>query len=413
MSEVIRARWVLPIDRPPIENGWIETAGGRVLAIGRGRPPEAPRDLGAVALLPGLVNAHTHLELSWMANLVPPAASMVEWIRTLLRVRETGPAGGTAAGEAAMRSGAELMRATGTALVGDVANGLATAQVIRDAGLGGVVFHELLGFAARDPAAIVRQAWGRVRIAEALLQPRARDEDRDAPEAIPIDFSVVAHAPYSVSPGLFREIVHRANEALLTVHLAESPEEIELLSTGRGPLRTLLEDLGLWTGHWQAPRTDPTRYLAELGYLRPGVLVVHGVYLTDDALDRLRRAGAVLVTCPRSNLWVGTGPPRLSHFYASGVPVAIGTDSLASSPSLNMFDELAEMRRIAPDVAAASMLESATRVGAEALGFSADFGTIAPGKRACFVAVDVPDGIHDVEEYLVSGVPADRVRNAA
>ena len=108
MSEVIRARWVLPIDRPPIENGWIETAGGRVLAIGRGRPPEAPRDLGAVVLLPGLVNAHTHLELSWMANLVPPAASMVEWIRTLLRVRESGPAGGTAAGEAAMRSGARI-----------------------------------------------------------------------------------------------------------------------------------------------------------------------------------------------------------------------------------------------------------------------------------------------------------------
>jgi cytosine/adenosine deaminase-related metal-dependent hydrolase len=308
------------------------------------------------------------------------------------------------------------MRATGTVLVGDVSNGLTTAPAIRSGGLGGVVFHELLGFAAGDPAETVRQAWGRVRIAEALLPGRGHRPDAegpDAPESIPIDFSVVAHAPYSVSPALFREIVHRANDALLTVHLAESPEEIELLSSGRGPLRTLLEDLGLWTGGWTVPRTDPARYLAELGYLRPGVLVVHGVYLSDDGLDRLRRAGAVLVTCPRSNTWVGAGPPRLSHFYASGVPVAIGTDSLASSSSLNMFDELAEMRRIAPDVAAASMLESATRVGAAALGFADDFGTIAAGKRARFVIVDVPDDVRDVEEYLVSGVPAHRVRAAA
>ncbi len=161
------------------------------------------------------------------------------------------------------------------------------------------------------------------------------------------------------------------------------------------------------------PDTDPVRYLAELGYLRAGLLVVHGVYLTDDGLDRLRRAGAVLVTCPRSNTWVGAGPPRLSHFYASGVPVAVGTDSLASSASLNMFDELAEMRRIAPDVAAASMLESATRVGADALGFGADFGTIGTGKRAVFAVVDVPGAIRDVEEYLVSGVPAGSVRAAA
>jgi len=410
MSEVIRARWVLPIDRPPIENGWIETDDGRVVALGHGRPPDAPRDLGSVAVLPGLVNAHTHLELSWMANLVPPAACMADWIRTLLRVRESGPFGGTAAGLHAMREAADLMRRTGTVLVGDVSNGLTTAQVLRDADLGGVVFHEVLGFAVDDPAEIVRQAWGRVRIAEALL--RSHDLDGGS-EPIPIDFSVVAHAPYSVSPELFREIVHRAHDAPLTVHVAESPEELELLGTGRGPLRQLLEDLGLWTGRWHAPRTDPARYLAHLGYLREGLLAVHGVYLTDDGLDRLRRSAAVLVTCPRSNTWVGAGPPRLSHFYASGVAVAVGTDSLASSPSLNLFDELAEMRRIAPDVAAASMLESATRIGAEALGFGADFGTIATGKRARFVVVEVPEGVGDVEEYLVSGVPAECIRPAA
>jgi aminodeoxyfutalosine deaminase len=119
------------------------------------------------------------------------------------------------------------------------------------------------------------------------------------------------------------------------------------------------------------------------------------------------------VTCPRSNVWVGAGLPRLSHFYGCGLPVAIGTDSLASVGSLNMFDELAEARRIAPDVSAAGLLESATRRGAQALGFGSDYGTLAPGKRAELVAVQVPAGVADVEEYLVSGVPASVIRRAA
>jgi cytosine/adenosine deaminase-related metal-dependent hydrolase len=99
----------------------------------------------------------------------------------------------------------------------------------------------------------------------------------------------------------------------------------------------------------------------------------------------------------------------LSHFYASGVPVAVGTDSLASVPSLNLFDELAEIRRLAPEVTAASILESATRIGARALGKERDWGTLSAGKRAGFVSVDLPPGVSDVEEYLVSGVPASAV----
>jgi len=107
---------------------------------------------------------------------------------------------------------------------------------------------------------------------------------------------------------------------------------------------------------------------------------------------------------------VGAGMPRVSQFYAAGVRVAIGTDSLASVETLSLFDELAELRRIAPDVAAASLLASATRIGAEALGFGASHGTIAPGKRAALITVDVPSGIDDVEEYLVGGVPPSAVR---
>ncbi len=216
-----------------------------------------------------------------------------------------------------------------------------------------------------------------------------------------------------MSPALFREIGRRAGAAPLSIHLGESAEEVEFLRTGLGPIRRMLEHLGVWTGEWRAPGCDPVEYMEDLGYLRPGTLVVHGVHLHEDGLDRLRRARAVLVACPRSNLWVGAGAPRLSRFYASGVPVAIGTDSLASSPSLNLFDELAEMRRMAPEVSAAALLDSATRQGAEALGFGHHYGTVAPGKRAALVAVSVPAGARDVEEYLVSGVPAAAIRRVA
>ena len=143
--------------------------------------------------------------------------------------------------------------------------------------------------------------------------------------------------------------------------------------------------------------------------MHDGCLVVHGVHLTPKDRELLQARNAVLVTCPRSNTWVGAGIPPVTRFYDDGLRVAIGTDSLASNSSLSMFDELAELRRIAPEVEAGRLLESATRVGAEALGFP-EFGTINPGQRAVFAAVRIPPGTNDVQEYLVSGVPAGDVR---
>jgi cytosine/adenosine deaminase-related metal-dependent hydrolase len=397
---IYACRWLLPIDGPPIERGWIEIDNGRIRGLGRGVPPARAHDLGDVALLPGLVNAHTHLELSWMAGLVPPAESMDAWIRALLKLRRAGPPGGQEQVLRAAREAAAAMAKAGTVLVGDITNSLVSPRVLADAGIGGVVFHELLGFDAAAPAQMVKRAAAQAESeAEAVAHAH-----------VPIHVTVVAHAPYSVSPALFREIASRASAVPLAVHLGESAEEMELLRTGRGPIRDLLETLGVWTDLWPVPSCDPVEYMHRLGYLRPGLLAVHAVHLTDEALATLAESEAVVVTCPRSNLWVGAGMPRVAHFYAAGLPVAIGTDSLASVDTLNLFDELAELRRVAPDVTAASLLDSATRVGAVALGFGSSFGTLSPGKRAALVAVDVPADVTDVEEYLVSGVPASAVR---
>jgi cytosine/adenosine deaminase-related metal-dependent hydrolase len=225
--------------------------------------------------------------------------------------------------------------------------------------------------------------------------------------------SLAPHAPYSTSPELFRAIraeVDRQPPAITSVHVGESPEEMELLVHGTGEWASLLRLAGLWRDDWAHPRCGPVEYLDALGLIDGRTLVVHGVQLSDASLERLARLGATLVTCPRSNQWVGVGVPPIARFYASGVAVAVGTDSLASVADLNLFSELKTMRWIAPDLPARRFLESATLVGARALGLDAELGTLTPGKRAEIIAVSLPSTVDDVEEYLVGGVQPGQVQ---
>ena len=256
----------------------------------------------------------------------------------------------------------------------------------------------MLGFNVTDPDAIVEHAYREI---EAL-----GSTDR-------LRTSLAAHAPYSVAPLVLRAIrkaVDRAPFAPCSVHLSESVEEVEFIRTGGGPLRRMLEDGGFWNAEWIAPGVSPVQFLDDSGFLDARVLAVHGVQMTPADLSRLASRGATLVTCPRSNGHTGAGAPPIEDFYASGVHVAVGTDSLASAPDLSVFAELATLRALAPSVPASALLASATIEGARALGFDADYGTIEPGKLARLVAVDIRAGAGDVEEYLVSGVHRDQIR---
>jgi cytosine/adenosine deaminase-related metal-dependent hydrolase len=170
----------------------------------------------------------------------------------------------------------------------------------------------------------------------------------------------------------------------------------------------------VWDASWQPPRCSPVEYVASLGMLDSRVLAVHGVQCSPDDIRRLEASGATVVVCPRSNRAVGVGDAPIAAFYDAGIPVAIGTDSLASAPDLNVFQELAAVRALAPGVAARTILDSGTRVGADALGYP-HLGRLAPGTVAAVIAVQLPDGLaggaaDDVEEYLVSGITPDRVR---
>jgi cytosine/adenosine deaminase-related metal-dependent hydrolase len=289
---------------------------------------------------------------------------------------------------------------SGTGLFGDISNTSAPTKALAETGTPAVVFSELLGFNEPDGSDVVARALDAV-----------RESIAECPGLGDVRPGLAAHAPYSVSSALFRAIRHALDDdpsMPISVHLAESREELEFLETGRGAWRAVLEERGRWDPTWRPHHGGVVAYLDDLGWLTSRTLVVHGVQLTDPELERLARAGTTLVTCPSSNQWTGAGLPPVDRFYASGVRVAVGTDSLASAPDLNLFREMAEIRRLAPDVPASDVLSSATRVGAVALGFL-DRGSIEVGKRAALIAVRCPETLDDVEEYLLTGIDADQV----
>jgi cytosine/adenosine deaminase-related metal-dependent hydrolase len=340
-----------------------------------------------------------------MRGRVPPAASMPAWAARLIALRRETPPDH----EAAIAQAIVEARACGTTLVGDVTNTLAPYDYLADSALSGCVFYELLGFNAADPAGVVADAARRL----AELTPLAR-----------LRPSVVPHAPYSVSAALLTALAAAspsrgsdpgtgtgsAPRRVMSIHVGESAEEVRFLQHGDGPWRDLLTHLGAWNPHWTPPGCGPIEYLDRMAFLSDRLLAVHCVQLQDPELARLAKARATVVTCPRSNKWTGAGMPPIERFYASGVGVAIGTDSLAGAEDLNVFSELREARSVAPAVPASELLRSATQSGADALGFGNELGTIEPGKHAELIAVALPADVEDVEEYLLSGIQANAIR---
>ncbi len=395
-----RAAWLLPVSQPPIRDAWLRTDRGRIIAFGHSRPGDFTAsdeiDLGEVAVLPGLVNAHTHLELSWMRGRIPETEDFDGWIRRIIELKNESARHGDAVA-AAIDDAIREARAFGTVLVGDITNTLASSGPLSANGMAAVVFHELLGFRSEDAATLMQEAATRL---------------QRAPASELVRHTLAAHAPYSVSPALFgliRAALQRDPFARTSVHLGESPAEIEFLKSGTGPCRTGLERMGKWDPPWVAPRCGPVEYLDRMGFLDDRILVVHGVQFVAAELKRLAALGSTLVTCPRGNIRTGAGTPPIEAFFGSGVRVAVGTDSLASVPDLNVFAELEEMRRLAPALPARTLIESATINGARALGFDRDFGTIDSGKCDALIAVQLDGSVPSVEEYLLSGIDASQI----
>jgi cytosine/adenosine deaminase-related metal-dependent hydrolase len=393
----LTARWILPVDSPPLPHGVVVVAGDRIAAVESHRK-HADVDLGNAAVLPGLVNAHTHLDLTGLrgrclptrdftrhegvseglgddlsqdqgAQPLAPTHSFPSWLRGVIAHRRQQTPEQI---DAAIKAGIAESVAAGTTLVGDIAAEGMSWPALASAPLRAVVFHELLGL----PRARANQAFDRA--------SRWLDTHTSTCTCRP---ALSPHAPYSVHQWLFEQassLSKRYNVPLAT-HLAETFDELLLLAHRGGPFVAFLEELGVWDEEGLA-RTPEEVVRWCLGASR--LLLVHGNFL---APQMALPPNAAVVLCPRTHAAFGHPPHPFRDFLQRGVRVALGTDSLASNPDLDVLAEARFLHLHHPDIPGATLLRMATLSGAEALGWADETGSLTPGKSADLAVVPLPD----------------------
>ncbi len=345
-----------------------------VLSRGNERWPAGAqtRDLGEVCLAPACVNAHTHLQLSHLRGRTVWRKGFVAWITNLI------PLLAEPVDADAIEDACADVAATGTGYVGDISgslqNGLAlTDKSCREAGLNARHFCEWFGFASS--ASDAKSPW----------PARCREDITDNPD-LQARCAPAAHALYSTAPETLRAARRHCAQtgSVFTFHLAESPEETQLLTTGEGLLRDVYEGRVL-PENWRAPGLRPLDYAEQLQLLGTGVLAVHGVQLRHKEIRRLAESGTALCLCPRSNYNLGLGDPPVNDLLENGVLLCLGTDSLASNADLDVRREALALRE-EMDVPPEALIRMLTINGAAALGIE-NAGQLTPGFPAAFCAL--------------------------
>jgi len=372
------APWVVPISSPVIADGAVAIRDGRIIAVGGASSLQAQFAQSRVencqgVLLPGLVNAHIHLELSAYHRIPQPTPDQIfcDWIRSLLQHRQTGQTSVEDTIGAAHQM-LEQQYNTGIVLLLDIGNTIPASSA-------------------------TMQSAGEITFLLELLGPDAKSEEQVLARINSLSDSVsaTAHAPYSTTAGIMTVLKKRAERLahIFSLHVAESADEIELLRTGQGCFREFLEERGAWDGRFPRPGRNTqgaVDYLADLGLLDANLLCVHCVQVSEPEVKLLARNGCKICLCPGSNRFLGVGVAPLEMMLNHGLLPAIGTDSMASNKALDLWREMQILREDHPGVSPARILAMATLGGAQALGRQQDFGTLAPGRKARLLNVNSP-----------------------
>ncbi|MBI2902647.1 MAG: amidohydrolase family protein [Candidatus Methylomirabilis oxyfera] len=390
---ILTARLLFPISAPPIQDGSLLIRDGIIRAVGpistlqRDFPGEPSTSLGDAILLPGLVNAHTHLELTGLHGRLPLGRSFTEWAGALLTLRPT--LDGTFFASSSMEGAATLLR-SGVTCVADITSSGASLHPLKTLGLRGIVFQEVLGL---DP----EQAADRLTAAEEALRSLALEASGSL-----LSVGLSPHAPYSLSERLLdrcADLLRRSNIPA-TIHLAESPEEVAYIGLGLGPIASdLLPLVGRGAPSHRVLGESPTAFLARLGLLSKRLTAVHAVHLGGSDLELLRQHGVALALCPRSNSHLRVGTAPLPRYLAYRLRVGLGTDSLASNETLSLWDEMRFALTLYDGaVTPQQLVTMGTLGGASALGMATEIGSLDPGKRADVIALAI-DHLDDTDPY--------------
>ncbi|MBW2068932.1 MAG: amidohydrolase family protein [Deltaproteobacteria bacterium] len=384
LMKCIRAKWVWTT-RGWVENGavLIDSESGTTAAVGSFNELQkdsslsfdSVADLDGAAIIPGLVNGHTHLELSAIAPMAKPS-SYFSWVEKVVEARSrVSEEYLYLAFEKAYKDAFD----SGTQFLGDITNmpfePAKDSFIVWGAPAGNVlhrhIFWELIGFNVDN--IIDALDWSQKRM---FMEKKYTEK-----------LSLVPHAVYSTSGKLIKQTFHwtRSRKRPFTIHVGEIEEENQFMKDGTGPCRDILEFLGRFDSRWLPPGKSSVEYLDELGALDNGTLLVHCVHLTESDWDLVKKRGSCICFCPRSNNFLDVGKADAQKAYLMQIPVLIGTDSLASNENLNLFEEALFLAEQNPSVEHNLILHSITYAG---LRF---FGRM--NKKVQYLAVDVDENV--------------------
>lgn len=403
--KILTARYVLPISSEPIEDGAVVLENDRIIFVGRRAetiekyPTARMESFGEAALLPGFVNAHSHLEITAMRGFLDEFdGDFYAWLITLTKTRADKLTDEDI--KTAARFGALEGARAGVTCFGDIGRfGSAGFDALKDNGLRGIVFQE-----TEFSPAIESSDEDFARLNEKFLALKAGETPL-------VRAGLSPHSPYTVSRRLFEKVTRYAldENIKISTHAAESTDEQDLLVSGDGFFMEMYRNLEL---EWCAPNCTPIEYLARIGVLEAKPLLAHCVKVSDADLDLIGEHGAKIAHCPKSNAKFGHGVAPLESFLDRKIRTGFGSDSVASNNNIDILEEArfaslvartrAETKRF---LSPAEMIRTATLGGAEALGLEDETGTLEAGKQADIVAVSLENAaqmpVHDVYSALL------------
>lgn len=395
---IIAASHLLPVASPSIAGGALAVEQGRIVAQGTLAELKsvfsAPvTEYPGCAILPGLVNAHSHLELThfpaWKIRKGIDYAprTYTDWVIQVIKIRRALTVGER---EQSVLEGIRISLESGTTVLGEILSDHQLLRLYLQSPLAGRVYLEIIGQDSRRCAGQLAGIPDRI----ALF-----DQTSLCPGLSP-------HAPHTLAPECFRQVLSCAGELRvpLVIHLAESRDELDFFFDSTGAIAEKLYPFVDWSSHLPSPRrTTPTAFLDSLGLLGTGTTVIHCVHVSPAEVELLRQRGVSVVLCPRSNdrLDVGTAPVK--RMKKAGIPLALGTDSLASNDSLSLLDEARFLLQQFPDVFSYDdVLRMITLNGARVLGVDGQVGSLEVDKRADFLVVELPENPgRDLAEAII------------
>ena len=433
---ILSGRWVVPVSSPPLNHGAIVVEDSRILEVGsletvrRNHPGHTLKSFPQAALLPGLVNVHTHLELTALRGYLE-GLDFWQWIRMLTRTKyEILNDDDILA--SAMLGAIEALRG-GVTTVADPMDMGASLDAVLATGLRAVLYQEVFSPKPAEADQALQSLKQKIHLLKARLagwpegprvQTRITVESADsiALRRQRVTLGVSPHAPFTVSAPLFQKTAAFAaqHNYPICIHTAESEAETQLVKNGSGPMMESLQQRGI---HWNPPRTSAVAYLHSLGVLNPGTLLVHCIHLESSDYEVLSQQGVCVAHCPKSNARLRHGFMDLSAMRARHIPTGFGSDSVASNNSIDLFEEMrfaaanpCWMTAGTVGFSTQEALRMATLGGAEALGMPNSIGSLESQKQADIIAVDLSQPHHlpvfsPVDALVLSARASDVVFN--